>query len=99
MKPKHNPQKIIQKALQNKPHLPIIEIIWHDAVSLAGDDWATPEEADQHKPAPTISIGYLWNQTDTHITIIALINETHLAHGLTIPKPWIQKIIEHTPPT
>lgn len=91
------PEQIIQQALKNKNPLPIVEIIWWDAISLGGNDWADPEEADQHTPAPTISIGYLWKQTKTHITIIALINETHLAHGLTIPKPWIKKTIHHTP--
>jgi len=85
-------EEILVSIWENKSKLPIVEILWEDAVSVGGNDWATPEEATQQTPAKSVSLGYLWHETDTYITIVALINDSHLAHGITIPKPWIKKI-------
>lgn len=85
-------EDILNSIWAGKSKLPIVEILWEDAVSVGGLDWATPEEATENTPAKSVSLGYLWNETETHITIIALINDTHVAHGITIPKPWIKKI-------
>lgn len=85
-------EEILEGIWEGRSKLPIVEILWEDAVSVGGNDWATPEEATEQTPAKSVSLGYLWNETDKYITIIALINDTHLAHGITIPKPWIKKI-------
>lgn len=85
-------EDILESIWENRSTLPIVEILWEDAVSVGGNDWATPEEATEQTPAKSVSLGYLWNETESYITIIALINDTHLAHGITIPKPWIKKI-------
>lgn len=90
--PNHDLEQIIQTTWDGKQPLTIVEILWEDAVSVGGSDWATPEEATDQTPARSISLGYLWNETPTHITLVALINDTHVAHGITIPKPWIKKI-------
>ena len=43
--PNHDLEQIIQTTWDGKQPLTIVEILWEDAVSVGGSDWATPEEA------------------------------------------------------
>jgi hypothetical protein len=64
----------------------------------------TPEEVLRSRPDGTervqvetdaslsFAIGYLVNETKESMTIVALVNESHYAHGITIPKGMITAV-------
>jgi hypothetical protein len=67
-----------------------VMVLWIDATSVA-ISW---EETDQtYIPEPTVSIGFLWENTDTHITLMAIVNSEHVSHGLVIPTGCITETI------
>lgn len=89
-----DPEKVVKNRWnQTKAkNIRIVEITWRDAVSVSGDEWADPEEADEQVPAKTVSVGYLWRETDDFITIVSLVNEFHLGYGITIPRGMIVEV-------
>jgi hypothetical protein len=72
----------------------IVEVLWFDAMSVAGDVWGLHEEAHSAAPAKTITLGYVVNETDEYITLVGLINHHHISHGICIPKGMIREIRE-----
>lgn len=78
------------------PHLlgQPVQICWHDALAVA-TEWEPPDTT--YQPEPTISIGYLWETTPTHQTLITIINTTHTANGIVIPNGCITNITPLTP--
>lgn len=86
----HAPHTVLRDRWHQHNTIPIIEVLWLDAIST-GDDWVPEGELDT-KPAPSIAIGYLAAQTPHTITLTALVNETHMANGLTIPRGCIHTI-------
>jgi hypothetical protein len=71
----------------------LVEVLWMDAVGT-GVEWETPEETDQYQPEPTMSVGYVWEHTTTHIHLISTLNTMHTANGIVIPNPCIKRITE-----
>ena len=69
----------------------IVEIEWIDAVAVGGEDWADETELDIYG-MPSLTIGYVINETDETITIVSLVNMTHYSHGITIPKGCVTAI-------
>jgi len=66
--------------------LPIAEVQWIDAVG-SGDRWDTPENVDSMSPSKSFAVGYLWQESRTHITLIMLVNDVGtVGHSLVIPK-------------
>lgn len=70
----------------------LVEILWVDATSVSGEEWAEWEEAAATVPAPSLSVGYVVTETDLHITVVALVNDNHIGHGICIPKGMIHEI-------
>jgi hypothetical protein len=70
----------------------LVEILWVDATSVSGEEWAEWEEAAKTVPAPSLSVGYVVTETPLHITIVGLVNDNHIGHGICIPKGMIHEI-------
>jgi hypothetical protein len=66
--------------------LPMVEVQWNDAMG-SGDRWDTPENMDSFAPAKTFSVGYLWSESRSHVTIVQILNDCGACgHVLVIPK-------------
>jgi hypothetical protein len=87
-------QSVMKYRWKNKsnPSIRIVEVLWLDAISIAGTEWASGDEAAKQMPAPSVSVGYLWADTPEHVTVVALVNENHIGHGITIPRGMIVEI-------
>lgn len=88
------PDIVIKSRWSNKLNkkIRLVEVTWIDAVSVSGDEWAEPEEAEEQTPAKTLSVGYLWVDNENYITLVSLVNEIHLGYGITIPRGMITEI-------
>jgi hypothetical protein len=89
------PKKILRDRLGETGKTRIVEIVWDDAVSVGGSDWED-ENSVSLKAAPSVSIGYLVAESDEAITVVALANDTHYAHGITIPQGMVVEIRDLT---
>lgn len=69
---------------------PIVEILWTDALQLHSD-WMDIKEA-KNRTMPSKSVGYLIKESDEAMTVVALVNENHVALGITIPKRMIDEV-------
>ena len=89
-----DPKEVVKFRWENKPSkkVRLVEVTWIDAISISGDHWAEPEDAEEQTPAKSLSVGYLWVETDSYITIVALVNEDHLGYGITIPRGMVVDI-------
>lgn len=70
---------------KGKPGFPIEEVVWDDAVAFA-IDWEEEVNSDLCR---TTTVGYLVHETKKAITLVSVINMTHVAHGIVIPKSGI----------
>jgi len=79
----------VNKVFKGKEGFPLVEIHWHDAVAVA-IEW------DDDPPVtamPTVSVGYLIDSNVDTITIVQIVNHSHVAHGITIPVGCIAKVV------
>jgi hypothetical protein len=83
-----SPTELLNARIKNTDDYPIVEIEWEDAVSVGGYDWVNDEDIDVHA-SKSYSLGYLVSETDDAMTVVALVNDSHYAHGITIPKGMI----------
>ena len=69
---------------------PIVEIDWIDS---AGDDarWLNKSRLESMPPAKCKSVGYVLEETRSHITIIQNRGESEILGRMTIPKVAITK--------
>jgi hypothetical protein len=70
----------------------LVEVLWLDAVSVGTDVWLESTEATQSTPEPSVAVGYLWDETETHLTVVALVNTRHVGHGITIPRGCVVEV-------
>lgn len=77
---------------ETRNHIKIVEVLWLDAVSASGEDWAESKDVAKSEPAKSLMVGYLWVDEPSHITVIPLVNESHVGHGITIPRGMIKEI-------
>lgn len=75
----------VQRRLDGKVGLPIVEVLWEDALASALD-WTEDPDVE---PMPTYTIGYIIKETETNITLAQMINMHHVGHVVTIPKSCI----------
>lgn len=68
----------------------LVEVVWSDASDIGGD-WVSAEDANI-EPAVSLSVGYLIASNKDSLSLAALVNETHFAHGITIPKKMVVEI-------
>ena len=68
---------------------PLVEVLWTDAVETG--EWVEHEHI-KNAPMPSRTAGYLVRESDESITVAGLVNDTHVALGLTIPRPMIRLV-------
>ena len=81
---------VMQSRLHDNGPMRIVEVVWRDASDIGGD-WVAPEDAVL-EPAVSLSIGYLIASNKDSVTLAALVNDTHFAHGITIPRGMVSEI-------
>ncbi len=81
---------VMQSRLHDIGPMRIVEVIWRDASDIGGD-WVAPEDAVL-EPAVSLSLGYLIASNKDSVTLAALVNDTHFAHGITIPRGMVSEI-------
>lgn len=69
----------------------LVEVLWLDAEDINAD-WITNDDIAKSCPAPTLTVGYLVHQDDHAVKLVSLVNHTHAAHGLTIPRGMVKRI-------
>ena len=89
----NSPSLMLSDRLKGSGKTKIVEIVWDDAVSVGGLDWEDEHSVDINA-APSVSLGYLVAQTKEAVTVVSLINESHYAHGITIPMGMVVEIRE-----
>jgi hypothetical protein len=67
----------------------LLHLVWEDAQTYGCETW---ENETPPQLATTHSIGWLLHQTNTHITLITLLNQHAYGNGITIPTNTIQHI-------
>lgn len=70
----------------------LVMINWQDACSF--DSWVTLDQAKTQTLANVVSVGWVLEETDSHIVIIPNVcpeNDTGFG-TFAIPKPWIKKM-------
>jgi hypothetical protein len=69
----------------------VVEIHWLDAIGVATGNWEDHTQINQ-TGAPSLAVGYLIGETPNTYTVIAVANEHHYAHGITIPKGCVTRL-------
>lgn len=70
------------KVAEGEIGFPVVEVVWEDAAAIALE-WE--DEAD-HQLRLTTTVGYLVKETRAAITIVSIINQEHIGHGIVVPK-------------
>ncbi|NBW35730.1 MAG: hypothetical protein EBR30_12070 [Cytophagia bacterium] len=81
---------IVQSRLLKDGQVRLVEVVWRDATDIGGD-WVSAEDAVL-EPAMSFSVGYLIASNKDSVSIAGLVNETHFAHGMTIPRKMVVEI-------
>jgi hypothetical protein len=87
------PEVLMRSRLRGNDKHKVLEIIWDDATDISGEDWVEPSDVES-VPARTLSIGYLLTESAHAYTLAALVNASHYAHGITIPKGMVVEVRE-----
>lgn len=83
-------QGVVASRLIVDGKVPVVEVVWRDATDICGD-WTSPEDAVL-EPAISFMLGYLIASNKDSVSVAALVNESHFAHGMTIPRKMIVEI-------
>lgn len=81
---------VVASRIANDGQVRLVEVVWRDATDIGGD-WVSAEEAIL-EPAISLSVGYLIASNKDSVSVAALVNETHFAHGITIPRKMVVEI-------
>lgn len=71
--------------------VPLVEVQWLDAEDITAD-WGDKDEVERSAPAHSVSVGYLLHKDKSCVKLVALVNHTHISHGITIPMGMVKKI-------
>lgn len=74
---------------------PLVEVRWLDAVEMSGE-WVEHAKV-RNKAMPSRTAGYLVAESDDAVTVAALVNRTHVAQGVTIPRRMISELVYLVP--
>jgi len=85
------PEEVLRSRPEGTEKVQVVEIEWYDAVSVGGLDWVCEDDIITDASL-SFAVGYLVNETKESMTIMALVNESHYAHGITIPKGMITAV-------
>ena len=80
------------ESARGREKVSVVEIWWVDAVAVAPEQWED-ETGVSLAPAPSLAVGYVIGETAESITVVSLVNESHYAHGITIPKGCVTKVV------
>ena len=83
-------QDVVASRQHGDGKIRLVEVIWSDASDIGGD-WVTADEA-VIEPAVSLSVGYLIASNKDSVSLAALVNESHFAHGITIPRKMVVEI-------
>lgn len=78
----------VRRLFKGETGMRLVEVLWWDAQAKALD-W---EEKVDGKAVKTASVGYVVHDLDEAITLVAVVNENHVAHAITIPTGCIESI-------
>jgi hypothetical protein len=78
---------------------PLVEIVWVDAVATATIEWSDIEEILEEQIAPSRAVGYLIEDSQYRVAVVALVNEMDAAHAMLIPKGMVHQINTLREPT
>jgi hypothetical protein len=87
------PSIILRGRLAREPHVRLVEITWTDATDISGKDWVDENDVNLD-PATSLSVGYIIHESPEAFTVVALVNDNHYSHGITIPKGMVVEIID-----
>lgn len=76
---------------KNPKSPPLVEVLWLDASDI-DSGWFGHEEILKSKPAPSLSVGYLFSKDAHSVKIVSLVNDTHGGNGIMIPMGMVKKI-------
>lgn len=76
---------------KNASTTPLVEVQWLDAEDITAD-WGDKEDVERSCPAPSVSVGYLLHKDKECVKMAALVNTSHISHGITIPMGMVKKI-------
>lgn len=82
----------VRRRVKGTPGMRLVEVLWWDAQAKA-IEW---EEKVNNDAIMTCSVGYVLHDTDTALTIAAIVNENHIGHALTIPYGCIEEVRDLT---
>lgn len=77
---------------EGKREIAVVEIHWLDAVGVATSQWED-ESQITGAPAESLAVGYLISETSSTYTVMSVVNAHHYAHGITIPKGCVSKVV------
>ncbi len=69
----------------------IVEILWDDTRTIGGE-WT--EDLTDEKTMPTLTVGYIIQETNEFVKVVMTMNETHMGDGHVIPKGAIRKMVK-----
>lgn len=82
--------EVVRSRLDGDGRVPLVEVVWRDATDICGD-WTSAEDAVL-EPAISFMVGYLIASNKDSVSVAALVNESHFAHGMTIPRKMVVEV-------
>ena len=71
---------------------PLVEVVWVDAVATATIEWSDIDEILEEQIASSRAVGYLIEDSQYRVAVVALVNEADAAHAMLIPRGMVHTI-------
>ena len=71
---------------------PLVEVVWVDAVATATIEWSDIDEILEEQIASSRAVGYLIEDNQYRVAVVALVNEADAAHAMLIPRGMVHTI-------
>jgi hypothetical protein len=73
----------------------LVEVKWLDAACTGTSNWEDPNVTQEAELAKALTVGYVWEETDEYIKVVASITTSHQhGNGVVIPMGCVQEIRE-----
>lgn len=76
---------------EENPGMKLIYVEWIDSALLTDGGWQSEESLDQLEPMHIVTVGHLYRETDTFITVVSSADKHHYSGDICIPKLAITK--------
>lgn len=70
----------------------MVRVEWLDAV--AESSWVRHNKIHKLKPAFSVTVGLLVQQTPDRVSVAALVNDSHVSEVVTIPKGMVRRMVK-----